>query len=97
MSDVKAVEIVPVEPNQSLIEHLEELLDKAKSGEMRGIFVVQILGGDYLAPSYVGGTDPGDLVMHSAHIIGELSVIQTRLEMISLGRDNNLPGVDFEL
>ena len=65
--------VIEPAPDKSLIEHIEDLLKEAKSGELQGLIYVCRYKGDKVAHGWAGvGT-------HRMRVIGELEQMKWHL------------------
>lgn len=72
MAELKQIDING--PNQDVIEHLEDLMQKAKDGEIQGIAYATYL--------YGGVTQSGwSKQERISPVLGELNVLRARIEM----------------
>jgi len=73
------LEEVPWEPQERVVEQLEQLLAYAKTGELRGIFSIMLWQGQSVSHCWAGGLQYDDIFVDHPVIIGELALLQQDL------------------
>lgn len=70
---------IKIEPDQSVIDHCESLLEQAKSGDLRQLAYVMVLSGNNTNSSWTTSSN-------TPCTLGELSILRARIEKLVLDK-----------